>query len=437
MTSPYTRTTWTEDFAWNEIIQEVNELATNPDEGCDPVETLEEVEENHIWNKTDVTEVQDKLKEICPDNEFTELLENQPWTVVIINEIKDALITGWCECQPVPDELFLGQWIVVKEYGERPSPSGPEYNKCGGRIKLNPWWHFTGQDEWVYSSPCYNHTIYDASNSILRSTIYNTYVTARDNVTSWINDRRNELLQQRFVEELATDLISKRNQLEALENQLAACQSGGGDCSSIIAQISEVNSDITEIENLLQETKTKRDNYKSNAENHLAIADAAAIANWEALQGLQHWDPAAFNIIVDHLAGISAEWGIGEYPYDYQRGGWGVRRTWWYAFAPTYPFEAQAIGGHFTPSGLPFSGGNPLIFYSEFFYQLKHRHKCGWWESLTGACVYEEWGEYDDPPAEYKSILGWTNRIGDKLELIFHKTDGTDKAEEYNPDPDQ
>ncbi|GAF90685.1 unnamed protein product, partial [marine sediment metagenome] len=68
--SPYTRTTWVESFAWNEIIQEVNELAENPNEGCDPLETLEEVEEDYIWNKRDIENVQNKLIEICPSNEF-------------------------------------------------------------------------------------------------------------------------------------------------------------------------------------------------------------------------------------------------------------------------------------------------------------------------------------------------------------------------------
>lgn len=107
---PYTRVVWSEDFAWNVIIQEVNYLATHPNDGCGPLNTLEEVDENHIWSKTDVTDVQDKLKEICDSNEFTELLTNQLWTSTIIDEIKEAINQGWCNCSDV-FQVFQNTWV--------------------------------------------------------------------------------------------------------------------------------------------------------------------------------------------------------------------------------------------------------------------------------------------------------------------------------------
>jgi hypothetical protein len=430
--SPYTRTIWVENYAWNEIIQEVNNLATNPDEGCDPVGTLEEVEENHIWNKVDVKKVQDKLKEICPDNEFTELLDNQPWTSTIIDEIIVALEVGWCECREL-DEYVLGQWVVKKMYGALESPFGSEYNKCGGRVETGPWWYFTGQIECRYPSPCYNINI---DNTALWQTIQDSFTEATENGVLWAYNRREELMQQRFVEQYATQLKSKREQLENLQNQLAACQSSGEDCSSIETQISEIEADITELEGKIQEAKNKRDDYKSKAENYLITTDAAATANWNALAALQDWEPEAIQVVKDHIGEISSEWGLGNYPYNYRWSTWGVGKTWWYAVNPTIPIIGNMIAGKFTPSGIPFSKGSPLIFGSEWWYQKQCREKCGWWAASIGDCVFEEWSDWGDL-VEYRSDLPTRHLEGDKLELKFSKTDGTKKAESYNPNPDQ
>lgn len=85
---------WTRND-WNDIIQRVNDLI-NSNEACKDVEPLEEVEENHIWTKQDITEVRDKLQEICEDTEFTEDLIY--WKQPIIDEINDAIDAGWCDC---------------------------------------------------------------------------------------------------------------------------------------------------------------------------------------------------------------------------------------------------------------------------------------------------------------------------------------------------
>ncbi len=427
--SPYTRTTWVENYAWNEIIQEVNDLAENPDEGCDPVGTLEEVEEDHIWNKVDVREVQDKLKEICPDNEFTELLDDQPWTSTIIDEIIDALATGWCECREL-DEWVLGQWFVARAYGARESPFGPEFNKCGGRIETGTWWHFTGQIECQYPSPCYDINMDDES---LWEIIRDSYAEATSKGTLWAENRYGELIQQRLVEQYSTLLRSKKEQLESLQNQLAACI---GDCSSIEAAISEVEADITELEDRIQEAKSKRDDFKSKAEGYLAETDAAATANWNALSSLSSWDPAAIQVVKNHIGGISSEWGMGSYPYNYRWSTWGVSKTWWYAVSPTVAITGNMMAGKFTPSGLPFSKKSPLIFGGDWYYQKQCREKCGWWAASTGDCAFEEWSDWSDP-VDYKSDLITGYLEGDQLKLEFGKTDGTSKAEEYDPDPDQ
>jgi len=92
----YTRTDW------NSIIQQVNDLCENPpeDTDCDPLETLEEVEEDHIWTKGDIQQVRDKLTEICDENAFAENLDY--WKQTTIDEINEAIANGWCNCEPEP-----------------------------------------------------------------------------------------------------------------------------------------------------------------------------------------------------------------------------------------------------------------------------------------------------------------------------------------------
>jgi len=92
---------WTRDD-WNDIIQRVNDLCVNPPENtnCVILETLEEVEEDHIWTKGDIQQVRDKLTEICDENAFAENLDY--WKQTTIDEINEAIANGWCNCEPEP-----------------------------------------------------------------------------------------------------------------------------------------------------------------------------------------------------------------------------------------------------------------------------------------------------------------------------------------------
>jgi len=83
--------------SWNKVIQDVNELCENPDPGCDPIETLEEVGPDHVWIDEDVEKVRDKLMEICDENEFNAELDY--WMHDIVQEISDAIDNGWCNCE--------------------------------------------------------------------------------------------------------------------------------------------------------------------------------------------------------------------------------------------------------------------------------------------------------------------------------------------------
>ena len=82
---------WTLDD-WNDIIQQVNDLAQNPPDGCDALEPLEEVEAPHKWSADDIQQVQDKLKQVCHDNTFSDIPDL--WKQDTIDEINDAIGQG-------------------------------------------------------------------------------------------------------------------------------------------------------------------------------------------------------------------------------------------------------------------------------------------------------------------------------------------------------
>jgi len=104
---------------WNDIIQRINDLAQDPDAGCDPVATLPEVDPEHIWTNTDIQQVRDKLTEICDENLFS--AELRLWAQEIIDEIEAAIANGWCGCEDCIPECsnaygaavsYLGSYVI-------------------------------------------------------------------------------------------------------------------------------------------------------------------------------------------------------------------------------------------------------------------------------------------------------------------------------------
>lgn len=77
------------DRSWNELLRRVNELADE----CG-LEHLDLTTNPHKWSKSDIQDVQDKLKEICGDNEFSTIPDT--WKQSIIDEFMDAINAGAC-----------------------------------------------------------------------------------------------------------------------------------------------------------------------------------------------------------------------------------------------------------------------------------------------------------------------------------------------------
>ena len=63
---------WTRDD-WNQLIRKLNQVLQNPpgSTDCGAIASINEVDAGHRWTKSDIREVQDKLKAICKDNTFS------------------------------------------------------------------------------------------------------------------------------------------------------------------------------------------------------------------------------------------------------------------------------------------------------------------------------------------------------------------------------
>lgn len=435
--SPYTRTSWTDDFAWNEIIGKVNDLCENPPDGCDPIPGLEEVDPDHIWTKIDIIEVQDKLKEICDDIEFTDL--GELWTSTIIDEIVEALDVGWCNCE----ESDFGVW--ADEFFEATPLSTCEC--CyPTSVREFSFHNILFEERTTYTSPCFERNTAEFLAS--RAEAFDLYNIAHENSKDWVEDRRKELLQQRIVEEKSTELLAKKAKLENLQNQLAACQSGPGDCFGLTQQIAELEKEIADLEEEIQEAKDRRDEAKEKADEHLAAADEAAIENWGILFELESWSPVYVNMVEELYSqgevpeiGVVSEkygedrdwwvWGLGGYPYDSH-----TRSSWILQGVANTGFRSYTMFGYFTPSGLPYTASSPGKSFGEVYWrwckELRSFHvSTGWTAWRDTGClvsvrgrIYDEAGE-----VEWPELLTHT--------FTHEPTVGTAPAPEYEPNPDQ
>jgi len=91
--------------SWNDLVQRVNDVLENPPDNtdCEPIAPLPEVDECHQWTTQDITDMQDALKLACDTNEFTLVIPCDKWKKSIIDEIETAIVTGFCDCNPLDE----------------------------------------------------------------------------------------------------------------------------------------------------------------------------------------------------------------------------------------------------------------------------------------------------------------------------------------------
>lgn len=91
---------------WNDLVAQINDLAQNPDNGCDPTGTLNVVDECHRLAKDDITAAQNILMQICDENSFSDVSDF--WKVSDIQELEDAAGNGWCNCDEDECPYYIG-----------------------------------------------------------------------------------------------------------------------------------------------------------------------------------------------------------------------------------------------------------------------------------------------------------------------------------------
>lgn len=99
--------------AWNSLIQQYNDLVEAIPEDCNPPEPLELVDPAHIWRKSDVTEFQDRLRQLCACNDQLLTFADVPrlWQTRTIQDIEFAIFIGACiQGDPDPVEIDLGSF---------------------------------------------------------------------------------------------------------------------------------------------------------------------------------------------------------------------------------------------------------------------------------------------------------------------------------------
>jgi len=308
---------------WNgQIIQPINELCENPPGNCDPIDTLEEAEENHLWMKQDIIDVQNKLKELCDNNSFTDPESPQLATVVYIQEIEDAINVGWCEC----DEPKTRSWLLDTYVTSKTCCSFDRYTE-------------TAVDEEAWIQP-----YLDAKDALIQTLV--SYYAAQKQRCFW----NHEAL--RFQDEL-----------DQLESELLVLEVAvPPDSGAIAAKQAEITAKQAE----LTDAETQRDNYKSQAETAMGEIEGHASSMHSAVDAADAFCP--HTKLLDFITTIpNTPWKQtdceNESDWQPQMGSWGI-------FARRDSGQSLSIiSGGFTPTGVPYPtnvfpiGSGGLIFY--------------------------------------------------------------------------
>ena len=287
---PFTRENWNED-----IIQRINDLAVNPDSGCDPVSTLEKVEPKHLWSKTDIQEAENKLKEICPDNEFPETPDLWSYSETIL-PLENAIDAGWCNCIE-PEGLTyydLGVWETQYLSARRSESSSSTKTICGTYT-------------YTYSGAWYPEVSRSGTWAIINAhkAIINTQRTLYLGTAYEIFDLEDE------IEKLENEIEILEGQIEGLkEDKETACViPDSDDCIRITAELTEKENELTEKETELTEKETEKAAKIVIRDNARIAWDEAAQVQWTAWKSLELRYPTDVNPVRDLFPDLSEPWG--------------------------------------------------------------------------------------------------------------------------------
>lgn len=427
---PFSRENWNDD-----ILTPVNDLCQNPDPECDPLPIIPLVEPLHIWTKTDVTTVQDKLIEICPENTFDDLDTPQLWSHPdIIVPIEEAITRGWCSCQPEETEYDLGYFpqvtieAAVKEAHGNPTVR-VDSGGCGGNVT------------WTYESPWYAPADNSAVAAIALAAYQGMQIDKSNYRTSsylifWLDDTIETLedeiavLEARISAIEDTELPAAEAALESLtefRDYYCTEYPGGTECTTYTALVAAKEAEIAELEEEVEdkqdEVETKEgqiEPYDDLRDEQIVIQtvsragwDSRAQVQWAAYQSHELQFQQDLQPIRDYFPEMSEPWG------DY----WEDTRNWrvplW-----TFTHDKHDDGsisatrvGEFSPGGYPCylsygSGAFLEIVVTCKFYTWNWFHDCfcpweiqfqgtprcerdeiTWWKAVTFGQIQRLWGE--------------------------------------------
>lgn len=124
------------DQDWDALIAEVNEVLQTPvGDDCDPIDPIPEVGPKYRWKKSDLRDMQEKIKETCPDIEFEPIPEGKVrWAQSYIDEIRDKLGEAWCDCEPVEgfDCCNCANTSISQFYDDAPKTQRCPLSSAGG-----------------------------------------------------------------------------------------------------------------------------------------------------------------------------------------------------------------------------------------------------------------------------------------------------------------
>ncbi len=365
---PFSRKSWNED-----IIREVNELCENPDEGCDPLEPLEEAERDHIWTKPDVTRVQDKLKEICVENEFDDMNTPQLWHYDdIIVPIEEAIQRGWCNCEPEDTEYDFGY------FPQKTLEASWKASRADGAVRSTPA-GCGGTDTTTYTSPYYpvppeNEALNDirvAARNAIWFTLkpeYNNAVylvfTAEDIVEDL--EEEVEVLENQIIaiEEDIEDKEAEIKEATTLRDYYCIEEPEGSNCSDYTALVTTLEGELTDLEDDLQVKESElqvKETELEAAEADLDIKienrnfirgewDAEAQIMWAAFQSMQLQWSTDINPINTLFPEMDEPWG------DYWEDTRNKTPGYWRFIYDSHDdgVNATTMYGDFSPGGYPY-----------------------------------------------------------------------------------
>jgi hypothetical protein len=305
---------------WNDIIQRVNALCTNPDPGCDALSTLDEVPENHKWSVGDITSVRNKLTEICDENTFS--AELVKWKQDIIDEIEAAIDAGWCNCCADCSNAF---GTVVTYLGS------------------------------VEQTGCSESESPDCSSSYDQAEAYG--LEALSQMELWSDAHIEYCALQDQLTSLNAQLDSLQSQLVALEAERDEVCPEEPACSVAQAAVTAKSEEIAEKQSEIDSKQSEIDQKQGEMSNYESEAETKALLSTTQAEACTPLDPVyLFLSAIESTPWVDTDCDDSSDPRKC-RVTWNIstRATihWWFGGSTTYGWVSQMYG-HYTLNGTPF-----------------------------------------------------------------------------------